>query len=455
MKKFLLAFAMLIANIVAMAQSQFYVIMKDGSGTSFPESVVDSLTFNDINGAKIYGFNDLANSIAQLRREVDSLKKVMSTISSIDSSEFMHEYVNLGLPSGTLWATCNVGAKKPENFGLYFQWGVTEAGLNFPQQGGKWYSTSVSELRSKGVIDSYLCLTPEYDAATVYWGEDWCMPSKQEMWELVNLCSHKWVEQNGVNGIEFTGSNGNSIFLPCAGFKRGTEGTVLEGTRGYYMSASSGEDTYTAAQIYLSQESVSVGTLNRSYGRVIRPVRRKESHKPYIDTRFPEVNGHVFVDLGLPSKNLWAETNVGASKNSDRGNLFAWGETAPKDTFTEENSKWYGLEKDELVKAGVMDNNYILNLDFDAAYVNWGASWKIPSQADFLELYENCKHEIVERDGVTGWLFIGPNKKSLFFPFGYYWENHYGWRDEISDNQEENWGSPVYKGHYVRPILIK
>ncbi|MEE0085087.1 MAG: hypothetical protein UE068_12775, partial [Paludibacteraceae bacterium] len=71
MKKLLMFFAMVMTSITMMAQSQFYVILKDGSGASYPESIVDSLTFNDQNGAKIYGFEDLAKSIAQLRREVD------------------------------------------------------------------------------------------------------------------------------------------------------------------------------------------------------------------------------------------------------------------------------------------------------------------------------------------------------------------------------------------------
>lgn len=452
MKKILFAFAMLVASVVTMAQSQFYVIMKDGSGASFPETSVDKLTFEKENGVKILGLSDLADSIAQLRKEIDMLKKTLSS-GTLDPSLFEHEYVDLGLPSNTLWATCNVGANKPENYGHYFQWGVTEAGTRFPQQGGKWYGKSVSELKRLGVIDQYNCLNPEYDAASAYWGDDWCMPSKQEMWELVNLCAHRWTEQNGVNGIEFTGSNGNSIFLPCAGFKRGDEPTVLEGTRGYYMSASSGEDNSTAAQIYLSQESVHIGTLNRSYGRVIRPVRRKESRKPYIDTRFKEIDGHEFVDLGLTSGRLWAKTNVGANKDSEYGTLFAWGETVTKDTFTEDNSKWYSLDSEALVDLGVMDNDHNLNKDYDAASVNWGASWEIPTQDDFSELFKECKYTEITQDGVTGYKFT-KGSNSLFIPSSIYWENRYA-KISLIGIGGDNWGSPIYMGRYIRPVLSK
>ena len=88
MKKILMFIAMVMTSITMMAQSQFYVIMKDGSGASYPENIVDSLTFDSLNGANIYGFNDLANSIAQLRKEVDSLKRVLSMV-PIDTSLFI------------------------------------------------------------------------------------------------------------------------------------------------------------------------------------------------------------------------------------------------------------------------------------------------------------------------------------------------------------------------------
>ena len=133
-------------------------------------------------------------------------------------SEYGYEYVDLGL--SVKWATFNVGATKPEEFGGYYAWGETEEKENYDWSTYKWcnggYGTMTKYCidNSYGTVDNKTVLDPEDDVATVKWGGDWRMPTKAEQDELRNKCSWKWTALNGVNGYKVTGPNGNNIFLP-------------------------------------------------------------------------------------------------------------------------------------------------------------------------------------------------------------------------------------------------
>ena len=133
-----------------------------------------------------------------------------------------HEWVDLGL--SVKWATCNVGANAPEEFGDYFAWGETQ-----PKEVYDWSTYKWTKLNSEGdidslirynfnkaygVVDSISTLFPEDDAAIVNLGKDWRMPTKAEIQELIDKCNWKWTTQNGVNGYKVTGPSGNHIFLP-------------------------------------------------------------------------------------------------------------------------------------------------------------------------------------------------------------------------------------------------
>ena len=151
-----------------------------------------------------------------------------------------HEYVDLGLPSGTKWATCNVGASKPEEYGDYFAWGEPK-----PKSTYNWSTyfdtDDVGKTFKKYNINGGLTeLQPEDDAATANWGSGWRMPSSDQINELINdeYTTWKWTQLNGVNGRKVTSkSNGNSIFLPAAGIRWGVElGNV--GSYGDYWSSS-------------------------------------------------------------------------------------------------------------------------------------------------------------------------------------------------------------------------
>ena len=155
-----------------------------------------------------------------------------------------HEYVDLGLPSGTLWATCNVGASAPEEYGDYFAWGETEPKDYYDWSTYKWcngiYTTLTkyctnSDYGYNGFTDGKTELDPEDDAAYVNWGSSWRMPSLEQQAELYENCSSVWTTMNGVNGCLFTGPNGNTIFLPAAGYRL-YESLLQAGSGGYYWS---------------------------------------------------------------------------------------------------------------------------------------------------------------------------------------------------------------------------
>ena len=129
-----------------------------------------------------------------------------------------------------------------------------------------------------------------------------------------------------------------------------------------------------------------------------------------------------YVDLGLPSGTLWATRNIGADTPLDHGDYFAWGETAPKDSYNWNTYKWSGDNYRTITKycvdgaLGTVDGKTVLELEDDAAYVNLGASWRIPSAEQFKELVNQCPHVWTTLRGVKGYLFTGPNGNTMFLP---------------------------------------
>ena len=196
-----------------------------------------------------------------------------------------HEYVDLGLPSGTLWATCNVGANKPEEFGDYFAWGETEPKNNYSWETYKWCMGTKQTLTRycfsstygyNGFTDDLKELLPEDDAATVNWGEEWQTPNFEQTNELYDNTTTVWTTQGGVYGRLCTGSNGNSIFLPAAGFRSDTSLTN-DGSGGYYWSRSRGAAPwyYSPYYLFINSEYIFLTKEERDYGFPIRPVRKK------------------------------------------------------------------------------------------------------------------------------------------------------------------------------------
>jgi len=313
-----------------------------------------------------------------------------SIIGCNDNSKNNPEFVDLGLPSGTLWATFNVGADKPEEYGDYFAWGEIE-----PK---KTYNSSTyeyCECEGRRIHLTKYCVDPDFqstkgwygttdnltimetidDAATTNWGSDWCIPTEEQWRELLDNTTYKWTTQKGVNGRLLTSKkNGQTIFLPAAGYRADgkREG---HGHRGSYWSSSLNTcDPKVAWNFWFeSSGGYDVSPRNRFSGISIRPVRFG-------------CNGHAYVDLGLPSGTLWATCNVGAATPETYGNYYSWE---------------------------------------DVTATNWGSDWRMPTKAQWDELKGNTTNEWTSQKCVSGMLFTAKNGQTLFLPAAGYINNKY------------------------------
>ena len=182
-----------------------------------------------------------------------------------------HDYVDLDLPSRTLWATCNVGAEKPEDYGYYYAWGETSTKNSYYSSNYKWYNGSDDSFTKYGE-DDVLYLSD--DAAYVNWGSNWRMPKYSDFTELIN--SHNTTTEettlNGVKGLKITSkSNDKSIFLPTAGYMNGST-LIGAGTNAYYWSSET-YDEERVCYLHIQNGDVTVSDCSRYMGQSIRPVR--------------------------------------------------------------------------------------------------------------------------------------------------------------------------------------
>lgn len=152
------------------------------------------------------------------------VKKTKELVESNTTSNV--QLIDLGLPSGTLWADRNIGADAPEKAGDYFRFGETVA---FTEDSPKYVYDDINESIAG----------TDRDAATANLGKNYRMPTFEQIKELLDECKWKWTKQNGVKGMKVTGPNGNSIFFPASGFRNFSSGTLYHvGSNGYCWSAS-------------------------------------------------------------------------------------------------------------------------------------------------------------------------------------------------------------------------
>ena len=419
-----------------------YVYRQNGDGELIPMSVM----MYDAEGVlqTLYG-----GPVAPMQGFFVKVTQTTTVRFSTTPSE--HEYVDLGLPSGLLWATCNVGASSPEDYGDYFAWGETQPKDYYDwstyQYGNDWNQLTkycnTSNYGYNGFTDNLTTLLPEDDAATANWGSDWRMPTKEEWQELYNNTTHTWTTQNGVEGRLFTASNGNSLFLPAAGY-RSNSSLYSAGSYGNYWSRSLYTSPSNAWGFSFYWSNCFMGYYGRKDGFSVRPVRSPQTE-------------HAYVDLELPSGTKWATCNVGASSPEDYGDYFAWGETTPKETYTWENYQHSNggtsYENPNLTKYcndasygynGFTDNLTTLQPEDDAATANWGSDWCMPTPAQCQELYDNTTVTWTTQNGVNGNLFTASNGNSLFLPAA-------GYRDDSSLGDAGSyggyWSSSLYTGY--------
>ena len=187
----------------------------------------------------------------------------------------VYEAVDLGLPSGIKWATFNVGATKPEEYGGYYAWGETEEKENYSWSTYKWCNGSSTTMTkyctdgSSGIVDDKTVLDPEDDVAHVKWGGSWRMPTRPEQDELRDNCTWQWTTVNNVKGCRVTGPNGNSIFLPAGGYRRYS--SIYNAELGHYWSSSFfiGISSY---DLGFNNGGHNYGDGDRPYGHSVRPV---------------------------------------------------------------------------------------------------------------------------------------------------------------------------------------
>lgn len=314
--------------------------------------------------------------------------------------------IDLGLPSGTKWASCNVGATNPWESGNYYAWGETESKECYNED------TAIHYDKYKG-IHKYLgdeISGTEYDAATAELGDDWRMPTLDEYHELHKNCTWEWTTRNQVNGYNVTGPNGNSIFLPAAGAGQNSSISYYNEHGYYWLSTLNiNDDEQRAYSIMLRDGARGSNSGNRVAGFTVRavtgtpapnqPQEPTEPGKP-IEPEEPEYQA---IDLGLSVK--WASCNVGAKNPWEYGAYYAWGEHKEKETYTAQNY------------TGPTNRESISGSAFDAASWELGLPWRMPTQNEFVELINNCTLEITKMNGVNVGKFTSKkNGNSIILP---------------------------------------
>lgn len=335
--------------------------------------------------------------------------------------------VDLGLPSGTLWANMNVGASSECDYGSFFAWAEI-----YPKEQYDWSTYKYVEDKS-GNMSKY-CLSSlaekrdflqtldlSDDAARQNWGQYWRTPTLDEMNELLSYCSWEWTDSYKHSGkagyivkSKVDGYKDRSVFFPAAGYKAGIHDAYTNKGGMYWTSSLdvTGFASLKAAQLYFNDgtEAEDYGTApcstmsyDRFIGLSVRPVINEKTEDDYVPIK-GDVDGvvqnHEYVDLGLSVK--WATCNIGAEIPSAGGSLYSWGETETKSSFSSLDYKYCDLGSaymKGMLKYNEKDYLTTLQPEDDAAYVNWGDNWRMPTIAEFEELIDFCDWELTIEPG--------------------------------------------------------
>ena len=334
------------------------------------------------------------------------------------------EMVDLGL--SVLWSSWNMGATSEYEFGGYYGWGDPTGQL-----------TSLDfSLYAPTLVNTSIAGNKNFDIATAQWGDGWSMPTR-EQWRELRQCTWSRVQnKNGVYGYTVNGINGcenNSIFIPVAGYRAGSQLKDVNGTANYWTS----EVTTAGSGIYLQLTNLKLEelTIEKAAGMSVRPVYAKGTTPdpdpdptPSVDPTkdiATDVNRtgsipEAGVDMGVSVK--WASWNLGAIKNGNQiGRYYAWGETETKETFS--NDTYTSVYKE--VTTDDIENKTIAE-EYDAAHALWGGTWRMPTVDEVYDLIAACTIKKDFRNGYYGLLLTSKTTgNTIFLPFsGYYNENN-------------------------------
>ncbi len=210
--------------------------------------------------------------------EINKMEWIVDSSSVIDENDITipGEAVDLGL--SVKWASCNVGARKPEGLGVHIAWGELKPKVDYSLPAYKWSNGALGKMTkyctapSLGTVDNKTSLELTDDVARANWGGTWRMPVEAEIDELLTACTWEWTTQNGVNGCRVTGRNGNFIFLPAAGYCGDSNLYGVGSYGGYWSGSLCKESSLDACVLYLFRDYVLWNFSNRYCGQSVRPV---------------------------------------------------------------------------------------------------------------------------------------------------------------------------------------
>ena len=332
------------------------------------------------------------------------------------------EYVDLGL--SVKWAVCNVGAKTPLESGSYFQYGNPNASN---------IKTNASDLPSYNISGTRL------DPATANMSEKWRMPSYDEFYELSKKCTLKLITtEAGLRYVLVQGPNGKTMQFPLAGvYPYDNKQLSYNNFQAWLLTSTldnSGNPRPYAFKVRYTNETtgpemrMDTDELIRLSRVNVRGVSTAAPDGASEVALCPDSNHPHTIDLGLPSGTKWTCCNIGANKPDDRGADFAWGETVGYQHHVDQHAfnwttyKWCNGSEYTLTKYctdpsyGRVDNKTVLDLEDDAAYVQWGSLYSIPTAEQCQELIENTSAEWISIGEVNGMKFIGKNGNAVFLP---------------------------------------
>ena len=203
---------------------------------------------------------EAARKAAEEKARQEAARKAAEEARSTTGTINGHQWVDLGL--SVKWATCNVGASSPSDYGNYYAWGETRTKSEYTGDNSTTFFIKMGDISG----DS------RYDAARANWGGTWRLPTRMEIQELIDKCTWTWTSQGGRNGYRVTGPNGSSIFLPAAGFRGGSLLNDAGGYGCYWSSTPDGSDARSACYLLFSGSGHVLRWSLRIYGPSVRPV---------------------------------------------------------------------------------------------------------------------------------------------------------------------------------------